>query len=205
MRRTLFIQLLLFFFTLFLIAGCDAGPKLKPFATDGTVLAFGDSLTRGNGASDGESYPEVLARLLGRQVINAGVPGEISAEGRARLAQMLEMHQPQLVILCHGGNDFLRRLDPEQTAENLRGMIEEIRDRGIEMVLVGVPKLEFGLNVPKFYRQLAEQYTLPYEGDILLQLLGDNDFKSDSIHPNAEGYRRLAEAIHQRIVQAQKG
>lgn len=204
MRRNLFSLLPLFIFTLLLLAGCDSGPKLKPLATEGVVLAFGDSLTRGNGASDGESYPEVLARLLGRTVINAGVPGEISAEGRARLSQVLDAHQPQLVVLCHGGNDFLRRLDSRQTAENLRSMIEEIRGRDIEVLLVGVPKLEFGLNVPKFYRELAETSSLPYEGDILLKLLGDNNFKSDSIHPNAEGYRRLADAIHQRIVKAQK-
>lgn len=204
MRRTLFILLLPFFFVLPLLAGCDSGPKLRPFAAEDVILAFGDSLTRGNGAGSGESYPEVLAGLIGRPVINAGVPGEISVEGRARLAQVLDEHRPQFVILCHGGNDFLRRLDAEQTAVNLKSMVEEIRARGAEVILVGVPKLDFGLNVPKFYKELAEAYKLPYEGEILVKLLGDNTFKSDSIHPNAAGYRRLAEALHQRIVTAQK-
>lgn len=204
MRRTVFILLPFFFFALFLVAGCDSGPKLRALAPDSVILAFGDSLTRGTGAKSGESYPEVLTGLLGRQVINAGIPGEISAEGRARLAQMLDTHNPQLVILCHGGNDFLRRLDTQQTIANLRAMIEEVRGRGVELVLVGVPKLDFGLNVPKFYRELAEEYILPYEGEILLKLLGDSDYKSDGIHPNAKGYQQLAEALNQRIRKAQK-
>ncbi len=203
MRRNPLILLLLFFFVL-LLAGCDSGPKLGKLSQGDVVLAFGDSLTRGTGAGNGESYPDVLAGLLGLPVVNAGIPGEVSAEGRARLPQVLDAHRPRLVILCHGGNDFLRRLDTQQTGENLKAMIEEIRSRGADVLLVGVPKLEFGLNVPKFYRELAEAYTVPYEGEILLKLLGDSDFRSDRIHPNAEGYRRFAEAVHQRILKAQK-
>ena len=104
----------------FLTACSSSQPGLSPLADDAVILAYGDSLTFGTGAnSDTESYPAVLAQLTQRQVVNAGVPGEISSEGLDRLTTMLEQHQPDLVILCHGGNDLIRRLDKHQLKSNL--------------------------------------------------------------------------------------
>ncbi|NJC89394.1 MAG: arylesterase [Desulfuromonas sp.] len=182
-----------------LATACDRTPKIAPLPTDAVVLAFGDSLTHGNGAPEGEAYPEVLAGMLGRTVINAGVPGEVSAAGLTRLPQLLEQYRPRLVILCHGGNDFLQRLDRAQTAANLAAMIEMIRASGADVVLVGVPEFGLILNPPKFYQETAERFGIPYEGEIVSDLLGDRDLKSDSIHPNAAGYRRMAEAIYKLI------
>jgi acyl-CoA thioesterase-1 len=183
--------------------GCDSGPRIAQFGQDAQVLAFGDSLTYGTGAPEGQSYPEVLSSLLDRPVINVGVPGELSSAGLARLPAMLERYRPSLVILCHGGNDFLRRLDPEETRRNLEAMVSMIRTHGADVVLVGVPKLGFGLEVPKLYVSIAEQAAVPLEGDILLTLLADNRMKSDAIHPNATGYRLMAEAIYSVIQKAQ--
>jgi lysophospholipase L1-like esterase len=202
MHRNIFL-----IFTLFLsiswFVGCDSGPRIAPLGQDALVLAFGDSLTYGTGASAGQSYPEILARRLNRQVINAGIPGEVSSDGLKRLPGILDSYNPALVILCHGGNDFLRRLDQEDTIRNLNAMIGLIRARGADVILVGVPKLGFGLQVPKFYSAIAKEFTIPFESDILLDLLGDNSMKSDSIHPNATGYRLMAEAIHKVINKAQ--
>lgn len=203
MRRKVFVTFILFFFVL-LFAGCDAGPGIAPLGQDTIVLAFGDSLTYGTGAPAGESYPDVLANLLGRPVINAGIPGEISSAGLRRLPDMLDKHNPTLVILCHGGNDFLRRLDLENTLRNLRAMVELIRAHGADVVLIGVPKLGFGLDIPKFYATIAEEQRIPFERDILLELLGTNSMRSDSIHPNATGYRLMAEAVHKAIIKAQR-
>ena len=180
---------------LLVTAACDRTPKLRPLAADAVVLAFGDSLTHGNGAPAGEAYPEVLAGLLGRTVIGAGVPGEVSAAGLARLPALLAEHRPQLVILCHGGNDFLRRLDRAGTAANLSAMVELCRAGGADVVLVGVPEFGLFLNPPEFYREIAERFKIPYEAGIVSELLGDRDLKSDTIHPNAAGYRRMAAAI----------
>lgn len=185
-----------------LATACDSPPKLRPLPADAVVLAFGDSLTHGNGALEGQAYPDVLAGLLGRTVINAGVPGEISAAGRERLPQLLEQYRPRLVILCHGGNDFLQRLDRAQTAANLAAMVEQIRATGADVVLVGVPEFGLILKPPAFYRETAERYGLPFEAEIVSDLLGDRAFKSDTIHPNAAGYRRMAEAIYQLIKEA---
>ena len=185
-----------------LLAACDKPPRISPLPANAVVLAFGDSLTHGNGAPAGETYPEILAGLLGRTVINAGVPGEVSAAGLARLPQLLDQYRPQLVILCHGGNDFLQRLDRTHTAANVAAMIEQSRAAGADVILVGVPEPGLLLSPPKFYQETAERFGIPCEGKIVSDLLGDRDYKSDTIHPNAAGYRRMAEALYALIKKA---
>ena len=177
------------------LTACERAATLRPLEPDAIILAFGDSLTYGSGAPTEASYPEVLAGLLDRRVITAGVPGEVSADGRERLPALLEEHQPSLVILLHGGNDLLRRKDQGETAENLRSMIATARAAGAEVVLIGVPRPGLFLNAADFYAELARELGLPYDGDTLPNLLGDASLKSDAVHLNAAGYRRLAEAI----------
>lgn len=101
-----------------LLTACG-GPKLEALPADATILAFGDSLTAGTGVSSENSYPAVLARLLERKVINAGVPGEVTEDGKARLPRLLDEHSVQLVVICHGGNDFLHpcpKIKPKPTS-----------------------------------------------------------------------------------------
>lgn len=205
MYRNIFIIILVFFLSL-VSSGCDSGgPKIKPFDQNSRVLAFGDSLTHGTGAPKGQSYPDVLSALLGKEIINVGIPGEVTAGGLKRLPKILTEYNPTLVILCEGGNDFLRRRSQAETINNLKAMIKLIQEHGADVVLLGVPKLGFGLKVPEFYEKLAEEHNIPYERDIVLDLLGNDDLKSDAIHPNATGYRQMAEAVHAVILKAQKG
>ena len=188
---------LLFLLPVLLLAGCGGGPKLPPLPDDAIILAFGDSLTYGTGAGRGEDYPSVLATLTGHRVVNAGVPGEESTAGLARLPAVLESAQPQLVFLGHGGNDLLRHRDLAQTRDNLRRMVESVRARGASAVLLGVPKPGLFLSTHPLYRELAAELDVPLEGEALADILGDRELKSDEIHPNAAGYRRLAEALYQ--------
>ena len=178
-----------------LASGCGQNAKLPPLASDAVVLAFGDSLTYGTGASEEESYPAQLARVTGRRVVREGVPGEVSEAGLARLPAMLDEHRPRLLLLCHGGNDFLRRLPKEKAADNLRAMIRLARDRGIDVLLIGTPEIGFTLTPPEFYAGLAKQFGIPYEGDVLTKILRNGDLKSDQVHPNAKGYRLMAESV----------
>jgi lysophospholipase L1-like esterase len=178
-----------------LLAACGGSPKLARLAPDAVVLAFGDSLTFGTGADPSESYPARLESLIRRKVIAAGVPGESSAEGLARFPSALDEAKPQLVILCHGGNDFLRKLDDTQAANNLRAMVRLARSRGAQVLLVGVPKPGLLPSPADFYPEIAKEFGLPYEGTALRKILIDNALKSDLVHPNAAGYARLAEAV----------
>jgi len=162
---------------------------------DDVIVAFGDSLTYGTGAEAEESYPAVLAELIGREVVRAGVPGEVTEQGLARLPSVIEAHGPRLVIVCLGGNDMLRKLSGVETEENLRAIITTIRRRDIAVVLVGVPKASLIGGTPEFYADLAAEFGIPYEGKILARVLYKSEYKSDTIHPNAKGYRKIAEAI----------
>ena len=178
------------------LAGCGGRtPRLSPLPADAAILAFGDSLTFGTGAQAEASYPAVLEKLVGRKVWSAGVPGEVSAAGLARLPSALDYYQPKLLILCHGGNDFLRKLGDDQAAANLRAMIELGKRRGIEVVLIGVPKPGLFPSPPDFYASIAKEFGLPYEDAALKTILRDNELKSDIAHPNAKGYARMAEAV----------
>jgi acyl-CoA thioesterase-1 len=183
------------FAALLLLSGCGQQAKLPPLAPDAVVLAFGDSLTYGTGANEGESYPAQLARMTGRQVAREGVPGETSAAGLARLPAALDEYRPRLLILCHGGNDFLRRLPKQQAAQNVRAMIRLARERGVDVLLIGTPEIGFTLTPPDFYAEIAKEFRIPYEGDALTRILRNGELKSDQVHPNARGYRLLAERV----------
>ena len=193
LRMRLFCLLAMLFFV---VNGCGPSkPTLPPLGEDAVVLAFGDSLTYGTGALENESYPAVLAALIHRKVVNLGIPGETSAQGLLRLPDVLDEVKPDLLLLCSGGNDLLQKLDPAQTKANLKEMIQLAKERYIAVVLIAVPEPNLSVRPPAYYRELADEYKLPIEEEILPKVLGKRSLKSDYIHPNAGGYQLIAEAI----------
>ncbi len=184
-----------FLLTTLLLVACSKGPQLSPLGNDDVVLAFGDSLTFGTGASPAESYPAQLQSLIGRKVVNAGVPGEISSAGLARLPEALEEVNPKLLILCHGGNDFLQKLGDAEAAANVRGMIKLAKAKGIGVVLIATPKPGLSLTPPDFYAEIAKEFSIPFNDDALKSILRDNGLKSDLVHPNAQGYAQFAATV----------
>lgn len=194
-------QLVFLLTTAILITSCSQPKKLDILLAGSKILAFGDSLTYGTGADQGNAYPDALEKLTQLEVINAGIPGELSSEGLTRLPKLLAKHQPELLILCHGGNDILRKNSPQQLKENLIAMIELAQQHNTQVVLIGVPQLKVFGGVHPVYQQVAEQYNLPFESEALSSLLKSNQYKSDMVHLNNAGYQQFAEYIHQLLQQ----
>jgi acyl-CoA thioesterase I len=182
--------------------GCGERPKLERLSADAIVLAFGDSLTFGTGANEDQSYPAQLETIIGRRVVRAGVPGEVTAQALARLPGALDEHTPRLLLLCIGGNDFLRRLGNQQAERNVREMIKLARSRGVAVMLIGTPEPGFTVTPPPFYSSIAKEFRLPYEEGIIGEVLRDASLKADPIHPNARGYRLIAERVAAQLKQS---
>jgi acyl-CoA thioesterase-1 len=176
-------------------------PKAQPLAPGATVLALGDSITYGTGAATPASYPAVLASLTGWNVVNAGVPGDTSAQALGRTPQLLAEHAPALVIVSIGGNDFLRRLAEADTRANVRRICDLARAAGAQVLLVAVPRptaaaaVTGSLSDHPMYEELSSELELPLHREGWAGVLADAALRSDRIHANAEGYRRFAEGV----------
>ncbi|MFP5404038.1 MAG: arylesterase [Gammaproteobacteria bacterium] len=186
----------------FVLAACERAPTLPRLSPHDVIVAFGDSLTHGTGASTDTAYPAVLATLTGRTVINAGVPGDTTTTALQRLPAVLDAHKPRLVLLCLGGNDMLRKHPESATENNLRLLVQTIRASGADVVLIGVPEPKLFGGAPDFYARVADELKLPLEDEVFVEVLKDNRLKADPIHANAAGYRvvaeRLAELLRER-------
>ena len=194
-RRIFIVSLLAFFIFLFVVKLDSANISTAPLQSTDRVLAFGDSLTYGSGAHS-QSYPMQLHDLIQKEVINAGIPGETSSQGLKRLPSLLQKHHPQLVILCHGGNDIIRQQSKKMLKENLLKMIQMSKESGAQILLVGVPDFHMlGFTTDALYEEVAKQESILYEGEILSKIENDPALKSDRIHPNAKGYGLMAKAF----------
>lgn len=183
-----------------LIGACgQSQPDIRPLAVDAVVMAYGDSLTFGIGAAKASSYPAELQRLLDRKVVNAGVPGETSAAGLERLATALATHNPDLVVLCHGGNDILRRRPMLELADNLGAMIDLIRQHQADVVMLGVPGRNLTMHTAPVYARVADGLEVPLNTEILSSIMKKTALKSDQVHFNAAGYAAMARAVRQLI------
>jgi acyl-CoA thioesterase I len=178
------------------LTACSSEVSLPKLSGTAVVLAFGDSLTHGHGAKAEESYPAVLEGLINRKVINAGISGEESGPGLKRFPELLKTHQPSLVILCHGGNDMLRKKDIQKMESNLREMIRLTNSMKIPVILLGVPKPGLFLSAADVYQDIADSEDVVFIEDLVSNVLSDKSLKSDRVHPNKDGYRVMAEKIH---------
>jgi len=194
-RRIVIISVLAFLVLLFAVKPDSANIQTTPLQSKESVLAFGDSLTYGSGAHP-QSYPVQLQKLIQKEVINAGVPGETSSRGLKRLPSLLQKYHPKLVILCHGGNDIIRQQSKKTLKENLLKMIQMSKKIGAQVLLVGVPDFHrLGFTTDTLYEAVAKQENVLYEGEILSKIENDPTLKSDRIHPNAKGYALMAKAF----------
>ena len=195
-----FLKSLAIITTALIIAGCSE-PKLDNLDPGDVILAFGDSLTAGVGASAADSYPEVLARYTGITVVNAGISGETTAEGLQRLPQVIAENSPRLLLLLEGGNDILRNVDYQQIQANLDQMIQLAQNAGVQVVLIAVPEKKLLSKSAPFYSELAEKYDLVFDSTTIGELMRTPSKKSDTVHFNKAGYESMAHHIYELLVE----
>jgi acyl-CoA thioesterase-1 len=202
MRRLSFVFFLL---VSILLGACGGPPKLAAIPPGKTVLAFGNSVTFGTGAPHGENWPTHLAARTGWQIENSGIPGDTAEAGRDRIQKALDESKPALVIIELGGNDFLRRRPQSAVKEDLRRIVQAVRQTGAQAVLIAVPELSLLGAISKqqddapIYRELAKEERIPVISDVFSEILSRPELCADRIHPNASGNRQMAAGIHAQL------
>jgi len=174
------------------------------------IMAFGDSLTAGFGLAPADSFPSQLqraleARGLPARVLNAGVSGDTTSGGLARLDWSLS-DRPDMVIVALGANDALRGIDPAITRANLAAILEKLRSKKLPVLLAGAyapPNLgrEYEASFNGIFPDLAKEYDVPLypfflEGVVTVPSLN----QGDGVHPNAEGVAVIVERITPYVV-----
>ncbi len=166
-----------------------------------TITILGDSLTAGYGLDQEQAFParlEVALREAGWPVTvkNAGVSGDTTAAGLARLDWVLQ-DEPDVLIIQLGANDALRGLPPQRARANLDEMIQRTKARGIEVILAGMQApLNLGLGYRRefnpIYPELAQEHNIPLYPFFLEGVAGKSDLNlADGIHPNAAGIEEM--------------
>lgn len=177
--------------------------------TDGKlIVAFGDSLYAGYNLDQGKGLAPVLEQLLNAQglkaqVVNAGVSGDTTAAGLARLAFTLDglPRKPDLMLVGLGGNDMLRGLAPKETRANLDAILTELKKRGIPVLLTGMmasPNMgpDYASAFNAIYPDLARKYDATLYPFMLDGVIGNRALQlPDGIHPNDKGVAIIAARI----------
>jgi lysophospholipase L1-like esterase len=169
-----------------------------PPSADGPWVAFGDSLTEGFGASEGATYPAVLGRELGVEIRNSGVSGHTTEDGLKRVDSVAAL-RPRVVLLCLGGNDGLNRLPRDQMLANLGAIIKRLQQEGAFVVLLGIRSATLRDQNEKLFRRLAREHGCFYVPNILSGIWGRPVYMTDAIHPNDEGYARIAARLAEEL------
>ena len=158
------------------------------------VVAFGDSLTEGVGASSPEhGYVGALSARLGTPIINKGVSGDTTEMALARIDEVTAL-SPDIVLLFLGGNDILRKLPEAETLAHLRTIIDTLQGKGATVILIGFKGI-LGDAYHDAYSDLARETGCLFVPDALDGVLGEAEFMADEVHPNDAGYLRVADRI----------
>ncbi|WP_411291303.1 arylesterase [Sphingorhabdus sp.] len=196
----------------------DAQVSAKVTQYDRLVVAFGDSLYAGYRLAPNEGLaPQLQAALkadgINARVHNAGVSGDTTAAGKARLAFVLDNleRKPDLVVLGLGGNDMLRGIKPAETRANMTAMMDELKRRDIPVVLTGMvaaPNLgqDYGKSFNGIFPQMAKEYDAPLYPFFLDGVVTEAALMlPDNIHPNAKGVSRVVEGLSPLVEAALNG
>ena len=188
-----------FILCIFALTGC-AKREIKNINSKGkNIICFGDSLTFGYGVNPGEDYPSILAKLINAPVINAGIDSDTTSEALKRIKSDVLDRDPLLVIIELCGNDFLRKIPKQDTINTIKEMIGQIQRKG---AMVAIADISAGLFLREYRSELkniAREKQAIFIPNILSGIITNPSMKSDFLHPNADGYKMIAQRIYRAI------
>ncbi|MDD5155218.1 MAG: GDSL-type esterase/lipase family protein [Candidatus Omnitrophica bacterium] len=197
-KKLIFVAVFMGLLALVLIS-C-ARRQIKNIDSKGTsIICFGDSITFGHGVNPGEDYPSDLAKMTDLQIINAGIDSDTSADGLQRIDSDVLEKNPRLVIVEFGGNDFIKGLPMEETAANIRAMVDRIQAKGAMVAIFDISSGMIMGNYRSVLRDIALEKQAIFIPDALKGILTNPELKSDFIHPNAAGYKIVAHRVYRAI------
>ena len=171
--------------------------EVKNISSKGkNIICLGDSITFGYGVRPGEDYPAALAKLTKAPVMNMGIDGDTSIEAVKRLNSDILDRNPLLVIIEFGGNDFLRKIPKEETLKNVREMVERIQGKGAMVAIADISAGMFLAEYRKAFHNLAKEKQAIFIPGILNGIITNPALKSDFLHPNASGYKIVAQKAY---------
>lgn len=178
---------------------CACGGKEPVTLSGENIICFGDSLTFGTGAPPDKSYPAQLAEMIGKPVINSGIPGDTTGMALQRLERDVLSKSPRMVLITLGGNDMKNGIDKNIAFKNLKEIVEAIQAKGALVVIGGVKLLFWDRGYEAEYKKLADETGALLIPNVLKGLVGHNDLMHDTIHPNEAGYAIMARQFHKAI------
>lgn len=182
-----------------ILVACGGQPKFDKLPKQAKVIALGDSLTFGYGASKGQDYPSILANLTGWRIDNMGVNGDTTDNVLKRFEAVIAK-KPKLVLLGVGGNDVLRKVASAHTESNLSLIIKTLQEHKIAVVLIAQPHLSVSALFGKasdnpIYKKVGKELSVPVFEQAWSDILSNEALKSDKIHANDLGYHKFAEQL----------
>jgi acyl-CoA thioesterase-1 len=162
------------------------------------IVAYGDSLIQGVGATEGHDFISVLENRIGTHIINKGKSGDTTAAGLARIDDVLA-EKPDMVIVLFGGNDALQKVPIEQTFNNLDTIINTLQTAHAQVVLLGIKGGLLGDPYESKFKALAKKYNVTYIPNILDGILGKQNLMFDTVHPNDSGYAKISDRVYATI------
>ncbi|MDQ0045620.1 MULTISPECIES: GDSL-type esterase/lipase family protein [Variovorax] len=176
-------------------------PSTAALKSDARVLAIGDSLTFGYGASPDASWPVKLGEITGWQIENAGVNGDTSAGALQRLPSLLAAGSYDAILIGIGGNDMLRGVSASATRDNIAALVKEAREHTPHVALLATPAPDAmrafvgSLSDAPFYEEVAKSGQALLVANVYSSVLSDASLRSDRIHANAQGYAKVAQLL----------
>ena len=162
-----------------------------------SIVCFGDSLTYGYGATNGQIYPHFLQQYTELPVINKGINGNTSKNGLDRIDDILQFKN-SIVIVEFGANDFFQQIPISETKKNITMIVDKLKQNNNIVVLVSIEDKQLS-QLYNMLKPLAKEKNVLFIDGILNEIWDNSNLLSDDIHPNSNGYKLVADKIYKNI------